>query len=460
MPGRAVLACLVAWCVSCAPALAQPAVVPPRFELSARDLALLAKMAEVERQLDRRGQVAVDPELLAYVTSVGEALIPKDAVDPRLTIRFTLHRAAEPNAFALPNGSIYVSLGLLAQLESEAQVAAVLAHEVAHVTHYHAFRFERDYRSTAVMVNLLGLGAAVVGGWGALLAHAGVESLAVGALYGYSRDLEEEADRGALTAVNAAGYDVGQIPALFRRLMIDYDGTHVDTPLFYSDHPRLQTRIEYTARLIRARRMAEDSSRARTVEYQPMRYRSAREAVRLAIRDGLPRTALAWAAEMVRQQPLAAEAHVLKADAHRALGYRPQDLLTTPPTREERAREASKKRTKTPAEIDAELAATPRGRLEWSKNSDAALGEYAAAVACDPAFAPAHAGMAQLLATLGRFAEAVAAADRFLAVAGPDHKDRARLQRLRDDWAAKAGPAAGRGASGRPAPARARRSRS
>jgi tetratricopeptide (TPR) repeat protein len=227
--------------------------------------------------------------------------------------------------------------------------------------------------------------------------------------------------------------------------MIDYDGTHIEAPLFYSDHPKLQSRIEYTTRQMSERRLTEDPSRAKVADYQPFRYRGAREAVRLAIRDGLPRTAIAWAAEMVRQEPRTAEPHYLNAEAHRALGYRPQDLLTNPPTKEQKQREASKKIKKTPSEIEAELAATPQGRTAWKKNSEAALAEYTAATECDPAFAPAYAGMAQLLAALGRFAEAVAAADRFLALAGPDDKDRARLQRLRETWTAKAGSPPGPG---------------
>jgi beta-barrel assembly-enhancing protease len=438
MPTRLSVASFLAAMFVFAPALAQ--APPPRFELSGREIDMIAKMADVERMMDRRGQVAADEELRAYVASVAEPLIPPDFRDPRLTIRFKLHRAAEPNAFALPNGSIYVSLGLVAQLENEAQLAAVLAHEIAHVTKYHAFRFDRDYRSTSVMVNLLGLGAAVVGGWGALLTQVGVESLAVGALYGYSRDLEEEADRLALGAVATGGYDPGQIPALFGRLMIDYDGTHIEAPLFYSDHPKLQSRIEYTTRLIKEKGLAADPSQAQAERYQPFRQRGAREAVRLAIRDNLPRTAIAWAAEMIRRLPQAAEPHYLKAEAHRALGSRPQDLLTHPPSKDEKQREASKQRRKTPAEIEAELAATPQGRIERQKNSDAALAEYTTATELEPAFAPAHAGMAQVLATLGRFAEAVAAADRFLALAGPDDKDRARVQRLRDEWKAKERP--------------------
>lgn len=442
--------------VTAAIALGRPTAL---FELKPRELETIAKMADVERMMDRRGQVAKDEALRAYVASVGNALIPPDFADSRLKIRFSLLRAADQNAFALPNGSIYVTLGLLAHFENEAQLAGVLAHEIAHVTRYHYFRFDRDYRSTAVAVNLLGIGTAAVGGWGGLLANVGVESLLVGTLFGYSRDLEEEADRIALVAQAAGGYDPGQIPAIFRRLMIDYDGTHVDGSLFYSDHPKLQTRIAYTTRLIEEQGLVVDPAKAQAERYQPYRWRAARDAARLAIRDDLPRTAIAWAAAMIRQEPGAAEPHYLKAEAHRALGFRTQDLLTKPPSNDEKKAQASARQKKTPAELEAALAATPQGRLEWQKNSDAALAEYRAAIDLDPSFPPSYAGLAQLQGKLGRFDEAVAAAEKYLELAAPADMERARLQRLLSEWRARLPTAPGSAASADPETTPTRRAR-
>jgi len=430
------------------------------FELKPRELETIAKMADVERMMDRRGQVAQDEDLRSYVSGVGAELVPPEFIDSRLTIRFKLLRAADQNAFALPNGSIYVTLGLLAQFENEAQLAGVLAHEIAHVTRYHYFLFDRDYRSTSVAAHLLGIGTAAVGGWGGLLASVGVESLLVGTLFGYSRDLEEEADRIALARAAAAGYDPGQIPALFRRLMIDYDGTHIEGSLFYSDHPKLQTRIAYTTRLIEAQGLAVDAARAQAERYWPFRWRAVRDAARLAIRDDLPRTAIAWAAAMVRREPDAAEPHYLKAEGHRALGFRPQDLLTDPPSNDEKKAQASIRLKKTPAEIEAALAATPQGAVEWQKNSAAARVEYRAAIALDPSFPASYAGLAQLEAKCGRFGDAVAAAEQFLERAAPADRERARLQRLLHEWRTKVPTAPGAAASAARQTTRTRRARS
>lgn len=433
---RATAIVLMCWTLGPAPcAPAQPA--PPSFELSADELATLAKIADVERMMDRRAEVARDEVLRAYVAQVGASLVPATFRDPRLQFRFGLFRDSLPNAFALPNGSIYVSLGLVAQLENEAQLAAVLAHEVTHVTRYHYFKFSRDARSTAAMLNVLSVGGAVVGGWGGLLAQLGVGTLAVGMLYGYSRDLEEESDREALVAVARAGYDPGQIPALFGRLLIDYDGTHLETPIFYSDHPKLQSRIDYTRRLIAERGLVADASAARVEPYAAPRRRAAAAAIRLALRDDLPRTALAWASDLIRADERSAEAHYLKGEAFRSLGHRPEDLLAAPPSKGEKERQAELRQRRTRDEIDAALAATPAGRAAWAANSEAALAEYRTAQACDPKFAPTYAGLARLHAARGQFAEAVAAAEAFLALAAPADLDRAPLRRLLDEWKAR-----------------------
>ncbi|MEZ5418876.1 MAG: M48 family metalloprotease [Vicinamibacterales bacterium] len=420
------------WLVVCPP----PARAQAPFVLSSDEVETLGRIADVERMMVRRAQVARDERLQGYLADVGLPLVPPTFRDPRLHIRFALFRDAQPNAFALPNGSIYVSLGLLAQLENEAQLAAVLAHEIAHVTHYHYFTFDRQARSTSTLLNVLTVGSAVLGGWGALAAQVGIGTLAVGTLYGYSRDLEEEADREALAAVARAGYDPAQIPALFGRLLVDYDGTHVETPIFYSDHPKLQSRIEYTTRLMRERGLAPDAGATGAAPYAATRRRAAAVAVRLAIRDGLPRTAIAWAGEMVRQDPQSAEAHYLKAEAYRALGHRPADLVTSPPSAAEKKRQAELRQRRTPEEIEAADAATPAGLAAWAANSEMAMAEYRTAVGCDPKFAATYAGLAQLEAALGHFDAAVQAAGTFLDLAAPDDLERARIRQLRETWMA------------------------
>src|SRR5262245_66319685 len=107
--------------------------------------------APPSRDVEQGGQVAklVErqiglyslPEAEAYVRKVGDRLVPIVNV-PRWKFSFQIVDQAEPNAFSLPGGPVYVSRGLLALIDREDELACVLAHEIAHVTQRHSARQE------------------------------------------------------------------------------------------------------------------------------------------------------------------------------------------------------------------------------------------------------------------------------------------------------------------------------
>jgi predicted Zn-dependent protease len=342
-------------------------------------------------------------------------------------------RSPEPNAFALPNGSIYVTVGLLSLLENEGQLASVLAHEVAHAEKYHYFRFDRQYKAKSMALNLFSVGATAAGGWGGLLAALGAEALYIGTIFGYSRELEEEADRLGLDSLHAAGYDVGQAPASFRRLLIDYEGLHIDTPIFYSSHPKLKARIQETEERIRKDGLVPDPSRAFPEKYAPVREKAAREEVRLAIVGDRPRTAIATANYLVDRRPDSAEAHFLLGESYRALGYRNRDIASDPLEEVEKKRLLSEKRRLTPEEIDEALAATGEGRAAWAANAASAEQSYRKALSIDAGHAEPHLGLALLYEKMGRTAEALDAVEAFLRLAPEGELQRGRALRLKED---------------------------
>ncbi|TYO99993.1 putative Zn-dependent protease [Geothermobacter ehrlichii] len=154
--------------------------------------------------LQRMGGVYPDPELEAYVNEVGRRL-GRVSHRPELDYRFKVVNDSVPNAFALPGGFIAVSRGLLTGLENEAQLAAVLGHEIGHVTARHAVQGMQ--RGT-----LLGLGVALLDAatrttsYGALAHPAG--QLAAGLINNrYSREQEGESDRLGIDYMVRAGYD-------------------------------------------------------------------------------------------------------------------------------------------------------------------------------------------------------------------------------------------------------------
>jgi predicted Zn-dependent protease len=175
------------------------------------------------------GLLYEDEELRTYVQGVLERLFPE--FEGVLHVRVLTSPVV--NAFTLPSGSIYVHAGLLAILDSEAQLASVLAHEGSHFTHRHGMRTRAQSSNAGTLATVLscaGLGL-----------FAG--PLAASSISGYSRDLEREADQLGFARTVAAGYEPGQAVEAFRRLLARCRAEEEESSLFFASHPALEERI-------------------------------------------------------------------------------------------------------------------------------------------------------------------------------------------------------------------------
>jgi predicted Zn-dependent protease len=141
-----------------------------------------------------------DERLQGYVNDVGQRIAAKGE-RPELTWTFTVLDSQETNAFALPGGYIYITRGIMTYLNSEAELAAVLGHEIGHVTARHAVRQQAGSTAAGVGATLL----AVLTGSGSLANIASLGSSAL--LAGYGRDMELEADQLGARYLNNLGYD-------------------------------------------------------------------------------------------------------------------------------------------------------------------------------------------------------------------------------------------------------------
>ena len=141
-----------------------------------------------------------DPALAAYVDRVGQTLA-RVSHRPTLVYHFTVVDSPAVNAFALPGGYIYIERGLLAYLNTEAQLAAVLGHELGHVTARHAVRQQSAATVTGVLGSVLSSRLGVQG------AQDVFNVLGKAVLSGYGREHELEADRLGALYLARAGYD-------------------------------------------------------------------------------------------------------------------------------------------------------------------------------------------------------------------------------------------------------------
>ncbi len=140
------------------------------------------------------------------------------------------------NAFSLPGGYIYVNKGLVDRVKSDDQLAAVIAHEVAHVTAKHSMkRLQGAYGATLLE------GAAIFSGNMQLVA--GIDLTVSSVLFANSRDDEFEADRLGLKYMREAGYDVLQMHAMLANLL-DYQAGQPLRPMSYwRTHPYIPQRM-------------------------------------------------------------------------------------------------------------------------------------------------------------------------------------------------------------------------
>jgi predicted Zn-dependent protease len=170
-----------------------------------RDFVLMSEHEELalgrqhSQQVLKTYRVYDDAVLQQYVQSVGER-VARVSHRQNLIYRFTLLDSTEVNAFALPGGYIYITRGLLAYLNSEAELAAVLGHELGHVTARHSVRQHSLSTATSVFGSLI-VAASGVRGVDQL-----TNILGTGIVRGYGREHELEADGLGVEYLVKAGY--------------------------------------------------------------------------------------------------------------------------------------------------------------------------------------------------------------------------------------------------------------
>ncbi len=208
-----------------------------------RDLWRIA--GEAQAKIDASGRVLHDPSLEAYLAEVAQRIEPPPVFEA-IPFRVRVLRDVAPNAFCLPNGAVYLHTGMLARMESEAELAAILGHEMTHAVNRHMLRQLRSSENTGTLFAVLGSLVGAGAGGGGLLRIAAVS--------GYHRDLEREADREGVARMAEAGYDLAEAPRLFERLRDWAAAEKVkEVSAFYASHPRVQERIDSVRELVNAR---------------------------------------------------------------------------------------------------------------------------------------------------------------------------------------------------------------
>jgi beta-barrel assembly-enhancing protease len=194
---------------------------------------------ELSKEVEHDSRIIADPIVAEYINRIGQNLVRNSDAKVPFTIKVIDND--EINAFALPGGYFYVNSGLILAAENEAELAGVMAHEIAHVAARHATK----NATRAQIWNLASIPLVFVGGpVGYALRQASSLLVPMGFLK-FSRDAEREADLLGLEYDYLAGYDPQSFVAFFEKLQVqEKKKKHSKLAKAFSTHPMNEDRIK------------------------------------------------------------------------------------------------------------------------------------------------------------------------------------------------------------------------
>jgi len=200
-----------------------------------KEIALGKSLAD---EIQRQAKIVDDPVIAEYVNRVGQNLVRNSDVKVPVTIKVI--DAEEVNAFALPGGFFFVNTGLVLRAETEAELAGVMAHEIAHIAARHGTR----QATRGNIVNLATIPLIFMGGWAGYGVRQAASVLIPIGFLSFSRGFESEADLLGLQYLYKAGYDPTAFVDFFEKLQSDEKRKPGTMAKVFSSHPLTDDRIK------------------------------------------------------------------------------------------------------------------------------------------------------------------------------------------------------------------------
>ena len=219
-----------------------------RVQLSPQQEVVIGKQAR-SKMAGQYGGLSSNSALQSYIDQVGGRVV-KQSEASKLPYPYEFHLLSDPqtiNAFALPGGQVFITVGLLRRLKSEAQLAGVLGHEVGHVVARHGAEHLAKQQLGAALVNAVGIAASDNPD---NARQAAVVAQAVNQLVSlrYGREDELESDQLGFRFMTEAGYNPQGLVELMQILGSARQGGA--SPEFFSTHPNPENRFERLKNLI------------------------------------------------------------------------------------------------------------------------------------------------------------------------------------------------------------------
>ncbi len=195
---------------------------------------------QMATEVERHSKIVDDPVVSEYINRVGQNLVRNSDAKVPFTIKMV--DAKEINAFALPGGFFFVNSGLMLRADNEAELAGVMAHEIAHVAARHGTR----QATKGQIANYATLPLIFMGGWtGFGIRQAAGFAIPMGFMR-FSRGMESEADLLGLQYLYKTGYDPSAMVDFFEKLLAEQKRKPGTLSKLFSSHPPTGSRVEAT----------------------------------------------------------------------------------------------------------------------------------------------------------------------------------------------------------------------
>ncbi|MCX6632673.1 MAG: M48 family metallopeptidase [Candidatus Solibacter sp.] len=204
-----------------------------------KEMALGKQLAQ---EVQRQAKVVEDPLISEYINRIGQNLVRSS--DAKVPFTFQVVEGDSPNAFALPGGYVFVYTALIKIADEEDELAAAMAHEIAHVAARHMTRLAT--KSQIAKIAGIPVGVILGGGIGGAVIRQGIDVGLPAAFLHFTRKDESEADYLGVQYLYAAGYDPNGAISIFEKLESLERKRPGTVARIFSTHPMDATRIHKT----------------------------------------------------------------------------------------------------------------------------------------------------------------------------------------------------------------------
>jgi beta-barrel assembly-enhancing protease len=238
----------------------------PNFYSLEKEIALGKQLAQ---EVERQAKIIDDPIVAEYVNRVGQNIVRNSDAKVPFTIKVVEDESV--NAFALPGGFFFVNTGLILKADNEAELAGVMAHEIAHVAARHGTR----QATKAELANYMSIPLIFMGGWAGYGIRQAAGFLVPMSLLKFSRAYESDADMLGLQYMYKTGYDPASFVDFFEKIEALEKKKHGAVAELFSSHPMTDDRIQAAQKNIQQNLEARPEYVVNTSEFNEVKNRLA-----------------------------------------------------------------------------------------------------------------------------------------------------------------------------------------